>query len=86
MKVLMLLLGFLFVCSYAKRKFFFAPISASNPGRSYEVKNGDFLISIALKECGNANRYLEILQLNPELQGHPDLISPGMTLILPQNC
>ncbi len=53
-----------------------------SPGR-YTVKEGDSLSSIAQEHLGDADRWPEILTLNPALQAHPDLIYAGTALTMP---
>ncbi|MER2534688.1 MAG: tetratricopeptide repeat protein [Rhizobiaceae bacterium] len=50
---------------------------------SYTVQKGQSLWSIAADALGNGNRYIEILDLNPELRGNPGRIRPGQELRLP---
>ncbi|MEZ5804072.1 MAG: tetratricopeptide repeat protein [Rhizobiaceae bacterium] len=50
---------------------------------AYKVLPGQSLWSIADDVLGNGNRYLEILNLNPQLQGNPGRLVPGQELILP---
>ena len=50
---------------------------------TYTVKTGDSLRSIAGHHLGNPERWSEILALNPDLMGHPDLIYPGTVLAMP---
>jgi tetratricopeptide (TPR) repeat protein len=52
-------------------------------GQSYVVRAGQSLWSIAAETLGDGNRYGEIIELNPELQGAPGLIVPGQRLRLP---
>ncbi|HTV69073.1 MAG TPA: tetratricopeptide repeat protein [Rhizobiaceae bacterium] len=51
---------------------------------AYTVLPGQSLWSIAVDKLGNGNRYIEILNLNPELQGDPGRLLPGQELKLPQ--
>jgi hypothetical protein len=53
---------------------------------NYTVVKGDTLSDIAAKSYGGSNMYFFALisLANPELIGHPDLIEPGMDLIVPQ--
>ena len=50
---------------------------------AYKVRAGQSLWSIAADELGSARRYLEILNLNPQLQGDPGRLVPGQELKLP---
>ena len=47
------------------------------------MTRGQSLWSIAADELGNGNRYIEILNLNPQLQGDPGRLMPGQELTLP---
>lgn len=54
-------------------------------GKTYEVKPGDCLWTIAERELGNPFAWVEIYKLNKATVGaNPDLIFPGTTLQLPQ--
>ena len=44
---------------------------------------GQSLWSIADEQLGNGNRYIEILNLNPELRGDPGRLFPGQELTMP---
>lgn len=50
---------------------------------AYTVQPGQSLWSIAVDRLGSGQRYLEILDLNPQLRGDPGRIVPGMELKLP---
>lgn len=50
---------------------------------AYKVLPGQSLWSIANEVLGNGDRYQEILNLNPQLQGDPGRIVPGQELIMP---
>lgn len=50
---------------------------------AYTVQRGQSLWSIAVEKLGNGNRYLEILNLNPELRGDPGRLVPGQSLRMP---
>ena len=50
---------------------------------AYKVISGQSLWSIAADELGNGSRYIEILNLNPQLQGDPGRLMPGQELTLP---
>ncbi len=49
----------------------------------YTVKSGDTLSKIAKQLFGNANRYMEIFNLNKDILKNPDLIHVGQKLKLP---
>lgn len=53
----------------------------------YTVVSGDYLMSIAERYMGNADRWPEIVELNkdkyPSLSSNPNLIYPGWVLTLP---
>ncbi len=57
-------------------------VSAAIPA-SYTVQPGQSLWSIAVDWLGSGARYLEILDLNPQLRGDPGRIVPGQELRLP---
>ena len=50
---------------------------------AYTVQPGQSLWSIAVDKLGNGQRYIEILDLNPQLRNDPGRIVPGMELKLP---
>lgn len=50
---------------------------------AYTVQRGQSLWSIAVDKLGNGDRYIEILDLNPELRRDPSRIRPGQSLRLP---
>ncbi|MEP2459301.1 MAG: tetratricopeptide repeat protein, partial [Nitratireductor sp.] len=52
---------------------------------SHVVGPGQSLWSIAAEKLGDGGRYIEILDLNPQLRGNPSNIVPGQELILPGN-
>ena len=56
-------------------------IAQADPG-AYKVQRGQSLWSIAADELGNGSRYIEILNLNPQLQGDPGRLMPGQELTL----
>ena len=64
-----------------------APAAPESGQRSipaaYKVQRGQSLWSIAADELGSGSRYIEILDLNPQLQGDPGRIVPGQELTLP---
>ncbi len=49
----------------------------------YTVQEGDTLSGIAKRHLGNANRYMEIFNLNRDVLTNPDLIRIGQNLKLP---
>ena len=51
---------------------------------AYKVLRGQSLWSIAADELGSGSRYIEILDLNPQLQADPGRLMPGQELTLPQ--
>jgi Flp pilus assembly protein TadD len=50
---------------------------------AYKVTPGQSLWSIAADELGSGSRYIEILNLNPQLRGDPARLRPGQELTLP---
>ncbi|MCO6388354.1 tetratricopeptide repeat protein [Aliihoeflea sp. 40Bstr573] len=62
-----------------------APVSPAPVEATHAVGPGQSLWDIARERLGDGNRYREILDLNPDLRGNPDLLRPGQTLVLPQN-
>ena len=52
--------------------------------RTYTVQSGDTLSGIAQQQLGDASRWPEIFLLNRSIR-HPDRISPGQLLTLPDN-
>ena len=56
------------------------PVAA---GGAYVVRPGQSLWSIAAERLGDGNRYIELLDLNPQLRGDPGRIVPGQELVLP---
>jgi tetratricopeptide (TPR) repeat protein len=61
-----------------------APVEtlAATPA-AYKVLPGQSLWSIADDVLGNGGRYIEILDLNPQLRGDPGRLVPGQELVLP---
>ena len=49
----------------------------------YTVNEGESLWDIAEEVLGDGHRFLEIIELNPELKRYPDRLQPGQTLKLP---
>jgi tetratricopeptide (TPR) repeat protein len=62
-----------------------APVAPAPVDATYAVGPGQSLWDIARERLGDGNRYREILDLNPDLRGNPNLLRPGQTLVLPQN-
>lgn len=60
-----------------------AVAAATAPDRFHKVRAGQSLWDIAAEHLGDGERYIDILELNPVLQGDPDRIVPGQTLRLP---
>jgi len=60
-----------------------APPGAKVSPASYTVLPGQSLWSIANDVLGEGGRYIEILDLNPQLRGDPGRIVPGIELKLP---
>jgi Flp pilus assembly protein TadD/LysM repeat protein len=50
---------------------------------SYKVSPGQSLWSIAADQLGSGSRYIEILDLNPQLRSDPSRLMPGQELTLP---
>ena len=50
---------------------------------AYRVQPGQSLWSIASDELGEGRRYIEIINLNPQLQSNPGRLLPGQELTLP---
>jgi LysM repeat protein len=59
-----------------------APVAANEPA-TYTVRRGDSLWAIARDHLGDGERWPEIVDLNPALASHPDLIYAGTVLVLP---
>ena len=58
-------------------------VSVTLPARTYIVRKGDTLWSIARKTLKNASRYREILRANPDITSQ-DSLKPGTVLKLPE--
>lgn len=56
---------------------------AKTQPKTYTIKKGDTLYSIAKKYLGNGNRYTDILKLNPNIKA--DNLQIGATIKLPTN-
>ena len=61
------------------------PPEASRQERTYTVKAGDTLSKIAKELLGDANAYMEIVNLNRDQLTDPDKIKPGQVLKIPQH-
>jgi nucleoid-associated protein YgaU len=59
------------------------PTAAPAAARSYTVKAGDTLSTIAKQTLGNAADYTKIFNLNKDILSDPDKIKPGQVLRLP---
>ena len=59
------------------------PPAASSTAKTYTVKPGDSLWSIAQKELGNGSRYMEIYNLNKNKIKDPRVIQVGWVLTMP---
>lgn len=59
------------------------PEGASGGSSLHQVQPGQNLWSIAAEQLGDGNRFLEILEMNPEISANPNLIFPGQELRLP---
>ena len=53
------------------------------PTRLHQVKQGDTLSGIASAVLGDADRWPEIFVLNRSVLTSPDVLVPGMVLVLP---
>lgn len=62
-----------------------APVEQELSRSTHAVAPGQSLWDIARDRLGDGNRFREILDLNPDLRGNPNLLQPGQTLVLPQN-
>lgn len=51
--------------------------------KTYTVKSGDCLWNIAKKQLGDGGRWKEIHDLNRDKISNPNLIHPGLVLVLP---
>ncbi len=60
-----------------------AAVTAEAKPAAYTVTRGQSLWSIAVDQLGSGSRYLEIINLNPQLQSNPGRIMPGQELVLP---
>jgi LysM repeat protein len=61
-----------------------SPPTATTPASdTYTVKAGDTLSRIAGQHLGDPDRWPELVQLNPHVAAHPDLIYAGTVLTLP---
>jgi ABC-type amino acid transport substrate-binding protein len=64
----------------SKSEAFMKPVEGR---KSYRVVSGDTLGKIARQELGNSERWEEIWKLNTQRVADPNLIYPGLVLILP---
>jgi nucleoid-associated protein YgaU len=64
----------------AKKK----PVSQNDAGKTYRVKSGESLWTIAEKQLGDGNRYREIIALNATVLRKPDDVRGQMDLKLPK--
>jgi nucleoid-associated protein YgaU len=60
------------------------PVSQKDAGKSYRVKSGESLWTIAEKQLGDGNRYREIISLNAQVLRKPDDVRSQMDLKLPK--
>ncbi len=61
------------------------PVTATaNPGRTYTVKAGDTLGSIAKSQLGSTSRWKDLLTANAKTLRDPKQMKIGMTLVVPQ--
>jgi nucleoid-associated protein YgaU len=60
------------------------PVSQKESGKSYRVKSGESLWTIAEKQLGDGNRYREIISLNAQVLRKPDDVRGQMDLKLPK--
>ena len=56
---------------------------SSDVPSTHKVLSGQSLWSIAAEQLGDGNRFLEILEMNPEISANPNLIFPGQEIRLP---
>ncbi|WP_051656423.1 LysM peptidoglycan-binding domain-containing protein [Butyrivibrio sp. AE3004] len=52
------------------------------PGTTYIVQPGDCLVKIAIQQLGDANKWIEIYELNKDIIKNPSLIRKGQELKL----
>ncbi|GEO85071.1 hypothetical protein GCM10007920_43890 [Ciceribacter naphthalenivorans] len=52
---------------------------------SYTVKAGDSLWDIATEALGDGQRFIDLINANPDLKRHPDRIFPGQLLKMPKS-
>lgn len=57
------------------------PVPPSPPVKTYNIKSGDYGSGLAKKATGDANRWKELLKVNPEMTTYTD--SKGQTQIKP---
>ncbi|HNO77530.1 MAG TPA: LysM domain-containing protein [Phycisphaerae bacterium] len=59
-------------------------VDATPTGRTYVVKAGDSLTSIAEKQLGATARWKELYELNKDVIKNPDVLRSGVVLVLPK--
>ncbi len=59
-------------------------VDATTSGRTYVVKSGDSLTSIAEKQLGATARWKELYELNKSVIKNPDVLRSGVILVLPK--
>jgi nucleoid-associated protein YgaU len=59
-------------------------VDATPSGRTYVVKAGDSLTSIAEKQLGATARWQELYELNKDVITNPDVLRSGVVLVLPK--
>jgi nucleoid-associated protein YgaU len=60
------------------------PVGALRSEQRHVVAEGDTLFSLAQHYYGDKGRFGEIYQMNRECLATPDLLTPGMVLLIPQ--
>jgi nucleoid-associated protein YgaU len=60
------------------------PVSQKDAGKTYRVKSGESLWTIAEKQLGDGKRYREIISLNAQVLRKPDDVRGQMDLKLPK--
>jgi nucleoid-associated protein YgaU len=54
------------------------------PAKTYKVKAGDTLSSIAKELLGDSNKWTTIYKANKDKMSHPDTLTEGMELVIPR--